>query len=236
MTSVQPIEIKIFGDNINRLQAYSRQVADIVQGVTGAADVFDGIVIAGPSVSIIPDNSKLAQYGLTPAAFQTQLQLALEGVAAGTVLEKEQLSTIRLVYANSRTQSVQSLKNLQLFLPSGGLKPISQLATIVVKPGEAEIERENLQSMGVVTARLENRDLGSTVAEIQKKIASQVSFPQGYHVVFGGEYAEQQQSFHELLLILITSCLLVFGVILIFIQRRKGGDHYHFFSCFRHFG
>jgi len=68
--------------------------------------------------------------------------------------------------------------------------------------------------MGVVTARLENRDLGSVMKEIQRVVKSQLAMPQGYHVEYGGAYAEQQQSFHELLLILITSSLLVFGVIL----------------------
>src|SRR6202008_2893513 len=65
-----------------------------------------------------------------------------------------------------------------------------------------------------VTAGLENRDLGSVIKDIQKEIASQISLPQGYHIQYGGAYAEQQQSFRELLMILISSSLLVFGVIL----------------------
>jgi multidrug efflux pump subunit AcrB len=68
--------------------------------------------------------------------------------------------------------------------------------------------------MGVVTGRLENRDLGSTMKEIQQKVSSGIVLPQGYHIEYGGAYADQQKSFHELLLILITSSLLVFGVIL----------------------
>jgi Cu/Ag efflux pump CusA len=68
--------------------------------------------------------------------------------------------------------------------------------------------------MGVVTARLENRDLGSTIKDIQKSINSNIILPQGYAIVYGGSYADQQQSFKELLIILISSSLLVFGVIL----------------------
>jgi Cu/Ag efflux pump CusA len=214
MTSVQPIEIKIFGDNISKLHDYSTQVASILEKVQGTADVSNGIVIAGPSVSIIPDNSRLAQFGLTPANFQAQVQLSLEGAQVGTILEKEQLSTVRMVYANNQKQSVAGIKNLQIFLPSGKLKSITELASIRLNEGDAEIERENLQSMGVVTSRLENRDLGSTIKDIQKHISSQITLPQGYHIEYGGEYAQQQQSFHELLMILITSSLLVFGVIL----------------------
>jgi CzcA family heavy metal efflux pump len=214
MTSVQPIEIKIFGDNIEKLHEYSKQVADILGKVEGTADVFNGIVIAGPSVSIIPDNSKLAQFGLTPANFQSQVQLSMQGTTAGNILEKEQLSTVRLLYPNSRQQSVDGIKHLQIFLASGRLKEITELATVRLNAGDAEIQRENLQSMGVVTARLENRDLGSTIKDIQKEIDAQVTLPQGYHIEYGGAYAQQQQSFHELLIILITSSLLVFGVIL----------------------
>jgi Cu/Ag efflux pump CusA len=92
--------------------------------------------------------------------------------------------------------------------------PITSLASIQVNAGDAEIERENLQSMGVITGRLEGRDLGSTMTEIQQKVASQIVLPQGYHIEYGGAYAEQQQSFRELLMILVTSSLLVFGVIL----------------------
>ncbi|MDR3713881.1 MAG: efflux RND transporter permease subunit [Puia sp.] len=216
MTSTQPVEIKIFGDNQEKLQQLSREMATLVSGVEGTADVFNGIVIAGPSVSIEPDFARLAQFGITPASLQFQLQTALEGNVAGTLLEKEQLSNIRLVYPGSRRQSVADLSRLQIFLPNGRLMPITNLATVrtVTGTGDAEIQRENLQSMGVVSARLENRDLGGVIADIQKKVGARLSLPQGYHVEYAGAYAEQQQSFSELLIILITASLLVFGVIL----------------------
>ena len=90
-----------------------------------------------------------------------------------------------------------------------------------LKPGDAEINRENLQSMGVITARLENSDLGTVMPAIQKNIAQKVNLPQGYHIEYGGAYAQQQQSFKELLIILITSSLLVFGVILFLFKQFR---------------
>jgi CzcA family heavy metal efflux pump len=214
MTSVQPIEIKVFGDDQARLQQLSKQVSDIVTAVDGTADVFNGIVIAGPSVSIEPDYARLAQFGLTPAGLQYQLQTALEGNIVGELPEKEQLTNIRMVYPGSRSLSVEGIGRLQIFLPNGQLKPITDLATVSVKAGDAEIQRENLQSMGVITARLEGRDLGGVIKDIRSKIESRVTLPQGYHIEYGGAYADQQQSFRELLLILVTASLLVFGVIL----------------------
>ncbi len=221
MSSVQPIEIKIFGDDQHQLQELSRQVADIVTNVKGTADVFDGIVIAGPSVNIRPNSAALAQYGLDPAAFQTQFQTSLEGNTAGEIFEGEQLSPIRIIYPGSRKFGISNINNLTMFLPNGRTVPITQLANISVTPGNAEIERENLQSMGVVTARLENRDLGGVIKDIQSVIATKVHLPPGYHVQYGGAYAEQQQSFKELLMILISSSLLVFGVILFLFKDFK---------------
>jgi len=214
MTSVQPIAIKIFGTDTKLLQNLSDQIADSIKKIDGTADVFDGIVIAGPSVSVLPDHNKLAQFGLTPSALQFQMQTMLQGNIVGGILEKEQLANVRIVYPNSRNATVADIERMNVFLPSGRLKPITELATVKVNGGDAEIKRENLQSMGEVTARLENRDLGSVMNDIQKKISEGIVLPQGYHIEYGGAYADQQQSFKELLAILIASSLLVFTVIL----------------------
>jgi Cu/Ag efflux pump CusA len=117
--------------------------------------------------------------------------------------------------------SVDDVKNLQIASPNGRLKPISELAGVQLSQGDAEIQRENLQSMGVVSARLENRDLGSTMKDIKNKIQSGIHLPQGYHIEYGGAYQQQQKSFTELLMILISSSLLVFGVILFLYKDVK---------------
>ncbi len=214
MESVQPIELKIFGNDQKKLQGLSTQVADVVSGVNGSADVFNGVVIAGPSLSIIPDYARLAQFGVTPASFQYQVQTALEGNVVSNILEMEQQPAVRIVYPGNRKLSVADIPQLRLSIPGGKLQPITQLATVNINPGDAEIQRENLQSMGVVTARLEGRGLGSVMKEIKVAVAKKVSLPPGYHIEYGGSYAQQQKSFSELLLILFTAALLVFGVIL----------------------
>jgi CzcA family heavy metal efflux pump len=214
MTSVQPIAIKIFGNDAATLKNLSAQVAEVINRVPGTADVFDGVVIAGPSVNVIPKFDKLSQYGISPASLQYQIQTNQEGNVVGTIFEKEQTPAIRIIDSGYKNHSVDQLNRLQIFLPSGKLKAISELATIRVNEGDAEIKRENLQAMGEVTARLEKRDLGGTMTEIKQKVAAGISLPQGYHIEYGGAYAEQQQSFRELLFILLASSLLVFAVIL----------------------
>ena len=214
MSSTQPIEVKIFGNEQDKLKSLSKQVADVLGKVKGTADVFNGIVIAGPSLSIQPNFALLAQYGITPGDFQFQLQNALQGNVIGNVFDQQQLTPIRMIYPGSKQFGIADVGKLQLFLPGGGVVPIEHLAEVKIKAGDAEIKRENLQSIGVVTSRLESRDLGSVMADIQKNVKAQINLPAGYHIEYGGAYAEQQQSFKELLTILITSSMLVFSVIL----------------------
>ncbi len=214
MSSVSPIEVKIYGNNQVELQKISKKITSIVEDVKGTADVFDGIVIAGPSVNITPNYRMLAQYGITPNDLQFQLQTALEGNVIGNLLENERVTPIRLIYKNSEKRSLEDIKKLKLFLPNGQSIPISSLVEINTQKGTAEIERENLQMMSVVTGRLNNRDLGSVMQDIKEKVTNTIHLPIGYYVEYAGAYKDQQQSFKELLLILITSSLLIFGVLL----------------------
>ena len=214
MSSTKPIEIKIYGDNVNILQDLAKKVAKITSEVEGTADVFNGITIAGPSINLEPDHKKLALLGITPADFQNQLQTQLEGVIVGNIYEKEQLTAVRMVYPDAVNTSLEKLKQGAIFLPEGKLQPLAQLAHITVDAGNAEIDRENLQSMIPVTARLNNRDLGNVMKDLQHEIQSKINLPQGYHITYGGAFEEQQKSFSELLIILITSVLLVFATML----------------------
>ena len=220
-SSVEPVEIKIFGNDPVVLKNLSVKINEVIKQVKGTADVFDGIVIAGPSISIEPDFVKLAQFGITASNLQYQIQNSLEGNIVGNVFEAEQVNKIRLIYPGSKRTSVSDLGQLQIFLPNGKLKPITELANIKVHAGDAEIHRQNLQSIGVITARLDNRDLGSAMKDIKNVIKSKVNMPQGYHVEYGGAYADQQQSFKELLMILVLASTFVFCVILFVFKKFK---------------
>jgi CzcA family heavy metal efflux pump len=214
MASVQPIEIKIFGMNQLELNVLAKQVAGEIEKIEGIEDVFDGIIIAGPSVEFIPDQQELARYNISPESFHYQIQTLMEGNIVGTILEKEQLTDIRIIYPGSLKNSVERVKSQNIFLPDGKLKPISTFASVVIREGVAEITRENLKSVSIVTARLNGRDLGGAMKDIQRMIEKDIYLPQGYHIEYGGEYADQQKSFNELLLILILSSLLVFALML----------------------
>jgi len=212
MSSVQPVEIKVFGNNQKKLEEISKQIADSVSKVSGTADVFDGIVIAGPEAIARPDVAKLAQFGITPADFQFQLQTQLEGNVVTNIMESEQMVDVRMIYPDVQNTNIDKLRKGNIFLPDGLLKPLNTVAEINMEKGVSEINRENQKMMGVVTARLNNRDLGSTLKDIQTRL--KFPMPDGYHIEYGGSYAQQKQAFSELMFVLLTACLLVFIVIL----------------------
>ena len=96
ISSKQPIEIKIFGDDQSTLENIANQVADIIDQTTGTADVFNGITIAGPSIIFNPNNESLAQYGLTPNDLQFQMNSKIKGEVVGDILGQNQLFNIRM--------------------------------------------------------------------------------------------------------------------------------------------
>ncbi|MGB8490389.1 MAG: efflux RND transporter permease subunit, partial [Bacteroidales bacterium] len=214
MASVQPIEIKIFGTDQNELNRLAKQVAGEIEGIEGVADVFDGLIIAGPSIEIVPDHDKLGQFNLAPESFLFQLRTITQGNVVGMIPETEQMTDIRMIYPNSLDNNLSDLKKKSLFLADGKLKPLAGLATFKVTEGVAEINRENLKSVAIVTARLNQRDIGSAMKDIQSVLATKLFLPQGYSIEYGGEYADQQKSFSQLLIILVLSSLLVFSLML----------------------
>ena len=221
MASVQPVEIKIYGNDKKVLQTLADSVANLVEQVNGAADVFDGNVISGPSIEIKPKYDMLAVYNITPANFQMQLQTQGEGEEAGNIFENQQQTPIRLIYPNASNQSIEEIKAMNVFQPDGKLIPLQRVADVSVNSGSSEINREDLQLMAAVTARLNNRDLGSVMKDIQHSVSMHVHLPSGYSVAYGGAYAQQQQSFKELLMILICACMLVFTVIVFLFKQIK---------------
>ena len=218
MSSAQPIEIKIFGDHYEKLKALSKQIADSVARVDGTADVFDGIVIAGPMMKVIPKEDKLKQFGLTASDLQSQLETFLAGTVVGSIPEKEQLTDIRMIYPFNNKTPLEKMKESKICTSTGDYLPLAEFADFSIQSGVSEIERENLQTIGVITARLHNRDLGSVMKDIQVKLGK-IYLPTSYQIVYGGSYASQQKSFAELLKILIAGGLLVFTVVLFMFKK-----------------
>ncbi|HET9795732.1 MAG TPA: efflux RND transporter permease subunit [Thermoanaerobaculia bacterium] len=206
----QPIDVKIFGSDPALLEQKARQAAKIIGGVHGVEDVFDGITIAGPALSIRPHAGVLARSGMTTDDLHAAVEPALTGTLAGDLPIGERVYPVRVF-----TRRNGPITGISVKTGSGAVVPLSDLASIETGPPEAEIDRENLKSYFGVTARLAGRSLGDAVGEIRNKLGSQLALGPGMTLAYGGQYEQQQSSFKSLVGVLLGGLLLV-AVVLLF--------------------
>jgi heavy metal efflux system protein len=204
----QPIDIKLFGDDAGLLQAKARQVARSIAKVRGIEDVFDGIVIAGPALQVDVDALAAARFGLTTE----QIHAAVEPAVTGTVVDQVRIGE-RMYDLRVFAAPAESLGSLKLRAPAG-LITLSNVATVSTGAPEVEIRRENLKTFVGVTARLSGRDLGSTMSDVRRTLASQGVLAPGITVRYGGLFEQQQQSFRSLLYVLLAGLVLVAVIVL----------------------
>jgi len=126
----------------------------------------------------------------------------------------EQMLRILLRFTDFRENYLDKILEQPIFSPDGSFRPLKYFARAELSKGFPDVTREDLKSNIVITARLENRDLGSAMNEIKTSLANDLIMPPGYYIVYGGTYAQQQSSFNELLMILLAAIVLVFTILL----------------------
>ena len=236
MSTPKPIEVKIFGNDYATLEQLAAQAEQVMRGVPGIVDIDNGLVPAGASLMVTPDQEAIERLGLSLTDFQEQVTAHTGGIPLcqpasiiepnpaqaattgglqiGAIQEGEQMRRIALRFTDYGDNTIDRLRHQPIFLPDGSTRPLASLCTIDIKPGEIEQRRENLKSNIALTARLEQRDLGTAVADLQRAMAARLALPPGYSIAYGGAYAEQQHSFGELAMILALAVLLVFAVLM----------------------
>lgn len=214
-SSPAPIEIRLFSEDAATLRSTAEHVAAVIGKVNGVVDVFNGVVVSGPAVTFRVDPQRAAVFGLTASDVNEALTVALNGDVVSSVVEHGRAVGVRVWLAGPRPQ-LQDLEALTIHSPvTNGMVRIGQIASVAYEAGQTEIDRDGLRQTVAVTARLESRDLGSAMRDIQSSIARDVHLPAGMTVEYGGLYQEQQASFRELLAALALAIALVFLVLVI---------------------
>lgn len=243
MSTAQPVEVKIFGNNYETLQKVAAQAEKVMETVPGIVDIDNGLIPAGASIVFTPNQERLLQFGISLIDFQEQLaahtggvplcqpvnmiepnpaQAAMTGgLQIGSVQDGEQMRRILLRFTDFADNSPEWLERQPIFLPDGSTRPLGFFCDVCVIPGEIEQRREDLKSNITLTARLENRDLGSAISDLQASLNAQLHLPAGYSISYGGAYSEQQQSFRELMMILSLAVLLVFAVLMFLFREWR---------------
>jgi CzcA family heavy metal efflux pump len=211
----EPIEVKLFSEDAAALQAEADEVETAIKKVPGVVDTLNGVVISGPAVTFNIDPLRASQFGITANDIANTITTAMSGDAASSILQQDRLITVRVIFPRDVRTSLDKVRALQVRSSSGQLFRLDQVADVKYDKGQAEIERENLRQMVGVTGRLEGRDLGTAIGEIQSQLVKDVKLPPGMTIEYGGLYQEQQGSFRELAMALVLAVLLVFITLLI---------------------
>ncbi|HZM04171.1 MAG TPA: efflux RND transporter permease subunit [Candidatus Saccharimonadales bacterium] len=209
-----PIGIKIFSPDLDWLKKTAPRLENEIKSVPGVVDTFNGLTETGPSVIVRVRPADAERFGFSTADIGDAAHTAMLGQTSSHVLEGDRMVDIRVMEDPKAFNSTAALRELPLRAPAGGLVKLSQVADVKLEPSQVELDREDLRQDVVVTGRLEGRDLGSAMKEIQAKLAGDKSLPPGT-IQYGGLYQQQQESFRNLLFVLLMALLLVFTVLVI---------------------
>ncbi len=186
--------IKLFGDDLAVLKERGEFLAGVLQEVRGAADVQVDQVSGTPQLRITVDRFAIARYGINMADVQEVIGTAVGGEVAGQIFEGSRRFDIVVRFDARYRETSTAIGEILIPTATGARVPLSQLAKIEEVEGPRQITREQGQRFISIQCNVENRDIGSFVAEAQKTIAAKVSLPAGYLVTWGGQFRLQQEA------------------------------------------
>ncbi len=204
------ISVKIFGPDLEILEDKSTQVADILSGIRGSADVAAIKVGGQTELNITLDRQKMSRYGLNINDVNATIQTVLAGSAVNSFYEGDRRFDVTIRIAKPYRDAVDDVRDLPIAIPGGGSIPLGSIARIDVRQGAARVGREAGGRMVAVKANLLGRDQGSFVAEAMEKVNAQVTLPPGYTMAWGGQFENQQRAVKRLKVIVPLSILMIF--------------------------
>jgi cobalt-zinc-cadmium resistance protein CzcA len=205
--------VKIVGPNLRVLESLAAQVMAEMNKVRGVEDLGIFRLLGQPNLNIRIDREKAARYGLNTGDVNTVVQAALGGTIATTVLEGDRQFSLAVRLDSRFRDSIDEIRTVKVAYqtPAGtnAYIPLSELADISLDTGASFIYRERSQRYIPVKFSVRGRDLGSTVAEAQERVASAVRLPNGYRIVWAGEFEDLQNAKQRLLIVVPITLLLI---------------------------
>ncbi|CAM5446730.1 efflux RND transporter permease subunit [Rhodanobacter lindaniclasticus] len=210
----QPIEVQLYGDDPEQLNATAGKVAAAIGKITGVVGVLDGINPAGDALTVQVDPARAALQGLDPTAVTDQVAAAIDGTVATQLPVAGKVVGVRVRLPDHAHQRLDQVAALPIRAADGHLFPLSQVATLRQVQGQPQITRDNLKRMVAVTGRISGRSLGAVIGDVKHALAQPGLLPKGMYYQLGGVYQQQQQAFRGLTLVMLAAIALVFTLLL----------------------
>ncbi|MDP2205342.1 MAG: CusA/CzcA family heavy metal efflux RND transporter, partial [Alphaproteobacteria bacterium] len=212
-----PVGIKIAGSDLMKIDDIAKEIEVLVRDVPGTRSAIADRVVGGKYIEIVPDRREIARYGISLGMVQRVIQTALGGIQLDEAVEGRERYPIMLRYDRPFREHVSELDNILVPTPAGAQIPLADLAEIRIAEGPSMIKSEDARLNGWVFVDIQDRDLGSYIADLQNALKT-LELPQGYTLKLSGQFEQMQEANERLkmavpatLLIILTLLYLHFG-------------------------
>lgn len=207
------VGLKIFGNDLLTLEHTSRQVAEVLKTIQGAADVYPEQIGGSPYIDIDINRQAAARYGIDVGTIQDVIEKGIGETNLSVTIEGRRRFPIRVRYAPEFRSTPDDIARIPVISASGAAIPLGELAEIRTVQGATMISSENGLLRGTVLLNVRGRDIGSFVEEAKVAISQKVQLPAGYYLAWSGQYENQQRARQRLLIVVPIVLIVIFGLL-----------------------
>ena len=219
----QDVVLKIFGEDLDTLSKYAEKLGKIVNGVEGSQDLYVEAITGMPQIIIDYNRDAIAQYNLNISDINRVVNSAFAGQSAGLVFEGEKRFDLMVRLNLDKRKNLEDVRNLLIPSPQGTFIPLHQLASVEIKNGPNQIQREDAKRRIVVGFNVRGRDVQSIVNELQTKVDKQINLPAGYFITYGGAFENLNAAKQRLMIAVPVSLALIFILLFFAFNSIKQG-------------
>jgi Cu(I)/Ag(I) efflux system membrane protein CusA/SilA len=215
-----PVGVKVFGKDLAEIDKIARAIEAAIRTVPGTSTAYAERAISGYYLNVDPDRAQLARYGLMVGDVQNVIAMALGAEPVTTTVEGRERYTVSIRYPRDYRSDPDAIADQVLIpLPDGGTVPLRQVAKVSLAQGPSSIRTENAQLATYIYVDLRDRDIGSYVADAQKAVAAQVTFPPGYYAIWSGQFEYLERAKARLKVVIPVTMLIIFVLLYLNFQR-----------------
>ncbi len=204
------LAVKVFGPDLSTLESKGKEIKRVLEGVHGIGGLSLVQELGQPSLTVTIDRGQIARYGVNVADVNGLIEAAVGGTVATQVVQGEELFDLVVRLEPRFRESADEIGNILVATPGGAQIPLKELADIRIVNGASFIYREDNSRYIGVQYSVAGRDLAGAVEDAQRQIAAKVRLPEGYRIVWGGEYKEYTSSRRQLRFVLPLTLFLIF--------------------------
>jgi Cu(I)/Ag(I) efflux system membrane protein CusA/SilA len=205
-----PVGIKIMGPDLQVLSDLGQRIAAVVQQVKGTLSVFPDKTVGGNYFDYNIKREEAARYGLTVGDVQDVIMSAIGGMNVTQTVEGLERYPVNIRYSRELRDNIEDLNRVLIPTPTGAQIPLSYVADVSIRKGPPVIKSENARKTAWLYVDIRGIDVGTYVKNAIKIVDEQVDFPEGYSLVWSGQYEYMQRAQQRLRIVIPVTLLIIF--------------------------